>query len=127
MFKEGMIGQVIKLKHRMPAEIQKMTGRAEYVSERRHWHRHEYEVPGYESMDIGSYADDTDKEWKIVTHGTWYGTITIQKKDGTENTEWESYRQYSSNGDYNVTETGSFNRGTQLRILSEITRRQCIY
>ena len=121
MFKEGMVGQVIKIKHRMPAEVKKMTGRTEYVSERRLWHRHEYEVPGYESMDIGSYADDTDKEWKIVTHGTWYGTITIQKKDDTETTAWENYRQYSSNGDYNVTETGSFNRGTQLRILSEIT------
>jgi len=71
MFTEGMVGQVIKIKHRMPAEIKKMTGRTEYVSERRLWHRHEYEVPGYESMDIGSYADDTDKEWKIVTHGTW--------------------------------------------------------
>ena len=116
-----MVGQVIKIKHRMPAEIKKMTGRSEYISDPDDFRHSDYEETGYESMDIGSYADDTDKEWKIVTHGTWYGTITIQKKDSTESTEWENYRQYSSNGDYNVTETGSFNRGTQLRIQSEIT------
>ena len=120
MFKEGMVGQVIKLKHRMPAEIKKMDGRSEYISDPDGSGVNDYEEPGFESMDIGSYADDTDKEWKIVTHGTWGGTITIQKKDSTETTAWENYRQYSSDRDYNVTETGSINRGTQLRIQSEI-------
>lgn len=57
-----------------------MTGRSEYISDPDDFRHSDYEETGYESMDIGSYADDTDKEWKIVTHGTWYGTITIQKR-----------------------------------------------
>ena len=44
--------------------------------------------------------------WKIITHGTWTGKVTIQKKIGNNGT-WKSFREYSSSDDNNISESGT--------------------
>ena len=46
--------------------------------------------------------------WKIITHGTWAGTVTIESSiDG--GVTWLEERKYTGNSDYNPTETGTVN------------------
>ena len=53
--------------------------------------------------------------WKIITHGTWAGTVTIESSvdDGVT---WLEERRYTSNSDYNPTETGTVNEYTMMRV-----------
>ncbi len=43
--------------------------------------------------------------WKIITHGTWSGTVKIQKS--TNGGEWKDFRTYKSSDDNNVSESGT--------------------
>ncbi len=43
--------------------------------------------------------------WKIITHGTWTGTVKIQRS--TNGGEWKDFRTYKSNDDNNVSESGT--------------------
>lgn len=56
------------------------------------------------------------KSWKIITHGTWTGTVTVQKS--TNNGPWKDYRTYKSNDDFNASESGTVEEYTRLRIVS---------
>lgn len=58
------------------------------------------------------------ENWKIITHGTWAGTIKIQYSD--DNVTWKDYRTYTGNNDYNVTESGSLSEGKYLRFQTNI-------
>ena len=59
------------------------------------------------------------KGWKVVSHGTWKGIFVIEcSKD---NVNWKTLRTYSSNSDYNVSETGTFDEPTYIRLSAEIT------
>lgn len=52
--------------------------------------------------------------WKIITHGTWTGSVKIQKSiDGGE---WKDFREYKSNNDNNVSESGTVNEGDNIRM-----------
>ena len=53
--------------------------------------------------------------WKIITHGTWAGTVTIESSvDG--GVTWLEERKYTGNSDYNPTETGTVNEYTLMRV-----------
>lgn len=52
--------------------------------------------------------------WKVVSHGTWKGTIDVQYSD--DNTNWLTMRTYTSDEDFNVTESGTFDDQTYIRL-----------
>lgn len=52
--------------------------------------------------------------WKIITHGTWTGTITIQRS--INGGEWKDYRTYRSNDDNNISESGTENIEDNVRL-----------
>ena len=43
--------------------------------------------------------------WRIITHGTWKGTLKVEKSDDAS--AWTVLRQFSSNSDFNVDTYGS--------------------
>lgn len=57
--------------------------------------------------------------WKAVSHGTWKGTITIQKSE--DNVNWKEYRKYTGNDDFNLNESGTFDAHTYIRAISTVT------
>lgn len=54
--------------------------------------------------------------WKIITHGTWTGTITVQSSE--DNANWKEYRKYNSSDDFNASESGTVDTPTWLRIVA---------
>lgn len=56
------------------------------------------------------------KAWKVITHGTWTGTVTVQKS--TNNGLWKDYRTYKANDDFNASESGTVEEYTRLRIVA---------
>ena len=60
------------------------------------------------SLRVGS-------SWKIITHGTWVGTVTLQKS--LNNSIWEDYRKYTGNNDSNITESGTVEETCYLRVM----------
>lgn len=64
------------------------------------------------------------ESWKFVTHGTWTGTVRLQQSfDG--GTTWLEYRSYTSNDDFNPSETGTVDEDCILRITAAITKGTC--
>lgn len=62
--------------------------------------------------------------WKIITHGTWKGSVTVESSvDG--GTTWLEERKYTGNSDYNPTETGSVDEYTLMRVKVETTTGTC--
>lgn len=52
--------------------------------------------------------------WKIITHGTWTGSVKIQRSiDGGE---WKDFREYKSNDDYNASESGTVDEEDNVRM-----------
>lgn len=63
------------------------------------------------------------KSWKIITHGTWSGSVVVESSlDGTN---WKSYRKYTSSSDFNASESGSVEEYTYLRVTQSITGGSC--
>ena len=61
--------------------------------------------------------------WKVITHGTWTGTVTVQRS--TDNSTWETYRQYTGKNDFNPSESGSVSEGCYLRVVCSISSGTC--
>lgn len=88
-------------------------------------------VPGHDvSQDITQTTRvETDpitvgNTWKILTRGTWTGTVEIQQStDG--GTTWENMRTYKSSADYNATESGTVEEKTQLRASVTLNSGTC--
>ena len=57
--------------------------------------------------------------WKVVSHGTWKGTINVQYSD--DNSNWFTMRTYTSDNDFNVTESGTFDDQTYIRLDVSLT------
>ena len=57
--------------------------------------------------------------WKVISHGTWKGTIDVQYSD--DNVNWLTMRTYSSDDDFNVTESGTFDDQTYIRLDVSLT------
>lgn len=62
--------------------------------------------------------------WKIITHGTWTGSVTIEKSMDNGAT-WHQERKYTSSDDYNPTESGSVEDYCLMRLNLEITSGNC--
>lgn len=59
--------------------------------------------------------------WKIITHGTWTGTMTIQKS--VNNGPWKNYRQYTAKDDQNYSESGTVtDEGVRMRVITTAGR-----
>lgn len=61
--------------------------------------------------------------WKVITHGTWTGDVTIQKAN--IGGEWEEYRKYSSKDDFNASESGTVETPCVLRAVCSISSGTC--
>ena len=61
--------------------------------------------------------------WKVISHGTWDGSFVIEKSEDGEN--WKEYRKYTSQSDYNTTESGSVSEPIFLRAACTITGGTC--
>lgn len=120
-FTPSMVGAVFKLKHRMPSSVWNGSNGNYYESPRITYGTNRSSHTGYTGMDIGSYSDDMELEWKIVTHGTWTGNVEMKIRNFTDSDDFVPYRNYSSNNDYNLTESGTIPRGSQLSINSSIS------
>lgn len=83
------------------------------------------EVPTQEvSISNGTTASIYAGEgWKVITHGTWTGTVTVQRS--TDNSTWETYRQYTGKNDFNPSESGSVSEGCYLRVVCSISSGTC--
>ena len=63
------------------------------------------------------------KGWKVITHGTWKGTVNVEySKDGSA---WKILRTYTSNKDNNVSESGTFDEKTYIRVTLDLTEGNC--
>ena len=56
------------------------------------------------------------KAWKITTHGTWKGKVTVYHSD--DNKTWQEYRNYKSNNDQNFTESGTVTTPTWMKAVA---------
>lgn len=56
------------------------------------------------------------KAWKITTHGTWKGKVTVYHSD--DNKTWQEYRSYKSNNDQNFTESGTVTTPTWMKTIA---------
>lgn len=63
------------------------------------------------------------ENWKVISHGTWSGSFTIEKSDDGES--WKEYRKYTSGNDYNPSESGSVTEPVFLRAICTITSGTC--
>lgn len=63
------------------------------------------------------------ENWKVISHGTWTGSFTIEKSDDGET--WKEYRKYTSKDDYNPSESGSVTEPIFLRAVCTITSGTC--
>lgn len=70
-----------------------------------------------------SSAIGVGSTWKIITHGTWKGTVTVQSS--TDGTTWLEERTYTSNSDFNPTETGTVDEFTLMRVVVDTTSGTC--
>lgn len=61
--------------------------------------------------------------WKVITHGTWTGDVTIQKAN--VGGEWEEYRKYSSKDDFNASESGTVDSPCVLRAVCSVSSGTC--
>lgn len=67
-----------------------------------------------------SAAVKVGTSWKVITHGTWTGTVNVeQSEDG--GATWGEYRKYTSNDDYNPSETGTVEEKILLRLNNSIS------
>ena len=62
--------------------------------------------------------------WKIITHGTWTGQVWVEiSYDG--GTTWLQERSYTSNSDFNATESGSVEEYVMMRARLSIRGGSC--
>ena len=83
------------------------------------------EVPTQEvSTSNGTTASIYAGEgWKVITHGTWAGTVEVQRS--YDNANWETYRKYTGKNDFNPSESGSVSEGCYLRVVCSISSGTC--
>ena len=62
--------------------------------------------------------------WKIITHGTWAGSVTVESSTDGGST-WLEERKYTGNSDYNPTETGTVDEYTLMRVKVDTNSGTC--
>jgi len=56
--------------------------------------------------------------WKVISHGTWTGSFSVEYS--SDNNNWYTLREYTSDNDFNVTESGTFDAQTYIRLNCDI-------
>lgn len=104
IFASGQVGNWIRLTHNMPSETKtlKLTTSGDTPN------------PSDQSGSMLASA----KGWKVVSHGTWTGSFSVEYK---KNGNWEKLRTYTAEDDYNASESGTFDEPTFIRINGTIT------
>lgn len=96
-FTPGMVNSHIKLTQQAENQSERIEIQASSITEET------------KSIRVG-------KAWKITTHGTWKGKITVYHSD--DNKTWQEYRSYKSNNDQNFTESGTVTTPTWIKAVA---------
>lgn len=96
-FTPGMINSHIKLTQQAENQSERIEIQASSITEKT------------KSIRVG-------KAWKITTHGTWKGEVTVYHSD--DNKTWQEYRSYKSNNDQNFTESGTVTTPTWMKAVA---------
>lgn len=96
-FTPGMINSHIKLTQQAENQSEQIEIQASSITEET------------KSIRVG-------KAWKITTHGTWKGKVTVYHSD--DNKTWQEYRSYKSNNDQNFTESGTVTTPTWMKAVA---------
>lgn len=96
-FTPGMVNSHIKLTQQAENQSERIEIQASSITEET------------KSMRVG-------KAWKITTHGTWKGKVTVFHSD--DNKTWQEYRSYKSNNDQNFTESGTVTTPTWMKAVA---------
>lgn len=125
VFNADMVGSVMQIEHFVKAVSISKTGeviqRTEYVTRERHGGYSRLVGEDYNNInyDVEQFSADEDLSWKFTSHGTWNGTVKIQISNDN-GTTWKDYRVYTSNNDYNVTDTGKVTPSAKLKVVSDL-------
>lgn len=96
-FTPGMVNSHIKLTQQTENQSERIEIQASSITEET------------KSIRVG-------KAWKITTHGTWKGKVTVFHSD--DNKTWQEYRSYKSNNDQNFTESGTVTTPTWMKAVA---------
>lgn len=96
-FTPGMVNSHIKLTQQVENQSERIEIQASSITEET------------KSIRVG-------KAWKITTHGTWKGKVTVYHSD--DNKTWQEYRSYKSNNDQNFTESGTVTTPTWMKAVA---------
>lgn len=96
-FTPGMVNSHIKLTQQAENQSERIEIQASSITEET------------KSIRVG-------KAWKITTHGTWEGKVTVYYSD--DNKTWQEYRSYKSNNDQNFTESGTVTTPTWMKAVA---------
>ena len=96
-FTPGMVNSYIKLTQQAENQSERIEIQASSITEET------------KSIRVG-------KAWKITTHGTWKGKVTVYHSD--DNKTWQEYRSYKSNNDQNFTESGTVTTPTWMKAVA---------
>lgn len=125
IFNADMVGSVMQIEHYVKSiatsSIGEVIERREWRIGDRHGGRNTLVDTDYNNInyDVEQFSSDEDLSWKFTSHGTWNGTVKIQiSNDG--GTTWKDYRVYTSNNDYNVTDTGKVSPSAKLKVVSDL-------
>lgn len=120
LFTQDMVGSVIQIAYYVEAVHTKSAGEVVEKKVKRYMQAQTIEKT-YNNINynVGAYSTDTELSWKFTTHGTWEGTVKLQISNNDGQT-WKDYRTYTSNKDYNVTDTGKIEAGARLKYISDI-------
>lgn len=72
----------------------------------------------------GSTPITVGETWKVITHGTWSGTVRVQVSYD-DSTTWTTLRTYTGADDYNPTESGDVDEYCLMRLSLSISSGSC--
>lgn len=125
IFNADMVGSVMQIEHYVKAVTTSNTGEVikgykdVWNKDHEHTHAKYYEDYNNINYNVEQFSSDEDLSWKFTTHGTWNGTVKIQISNDN-GTTWKDYRVYTSNNDYNVTDTGKVTPSAKLKVVSDL-------
>lgn len=90
------------------------------------WIKLEQDVSGQSISCTGGTSSvlNVGDSWKVITHGTWSGSVTIEVSYD-KGTTWLELRKYTSSSDYNPTESGSVEEYAQMRLIVSTSSGSC--
>ena len=123
IFNADMVGSVMQIEHYVKSITTSNTGEVitTVTPIRYGWSVGSRVNTDYNNInyDVEQFSSDEDLSWKFTSHGTWNGTVKIQISNDN-GTTWKDYRVYTSNNDYNVTDTGKVTPSDKLKVVSDL-------